>query len=73
MRRHFFVWLTAAILMTSVLTLGEAQKRSFKVEMKNAQGDSVGTATISPAGRGVRITLDLKNLPPACNSYSSNG
>ncbi len=64
MRRQLFVWLTAAILMTSVLTIGEAQKGSLKVEIKNAQGDSVGTATISPAGRGVRIRLDLKNLPP---------
>ncbi|SRR6266542_3323629 len=64
MRRQLFVWLTAAILMTSMLTFGEAQKSSLKVEMKNAQGDSVGTATISPAGRGVRIRLDLKNLPP---------
>lgn len=64
MRRQFFVWLTAAILMTSMFTFGEAQKSSLKVEMKNAQGDSVGTATISPAGRGVRIRLDLKNLPP---------
>ena len=32
--------------------------------MKNAQGESIGTATLSAAGKGVRIKLDLKNLPP---------
>jgi Cu-Zn family superoxide dismutase len=34
------------------------------VEIKNGQGESVGTARISSAGHGVRIALDLKNLPP---------
>lgn len=39
---------------------------SVKVEMKNAQGQSVGTATIkqNKSGTGVTIRLDLKNLPP---------
>ena len=34
------------------------------MELKNAQGESVGTATFYAAGKGVRIKLDLKNLPP---------
>ena len=34
------------------------------VELKNAQGQSVGTATLSASGMGVEINLDLKNLPP---------
>jgi len=64
MRRQLFVWLTVTILALSLLSYGSARKNSFTVEIKNAQGESVGTATISPAGRGVRIKLDLKNLPP---------
>jgi Cu-Zn family superoxide dismutase len=32
--------------------------------MKNGQGESIGTAKISPSGKGVRIVLDLKNLSP---------
>lgn len=37
-----------------------------KVELKNASGESVGTATLTPVsgGQGVNISLDLKNLPP---------
>jgi len=34
-----------------------------KVELKNAQGESVGTATLTAAKTGVAIALDLKNLP----------
>jgi Cu-Zn family superoxide dismutase len=64
MRRQLFVWLTAAILTTAFLSLGQAQKNSLTVEMKNAQGESVGTATFFRTGKGVRIKLDLKNLPP---------
>jgi Cu-Zn family superoxide dismutase len=39
-------------------------KETTSVEMKNGQGESIGTAKISPAGKGVRIMLDLKNLAP---------
>src|SRR4029453_4345886 len=38
--------------------------KSVIVEMRNSEGESVGTATLSPAGHGVRISLNLKNLPP---------
>jgi Cu-Zn family superoxide dismutase len=34
------------------------------VHLKNAQGQSVGTATLSSVATGVKIDLDLKNLPP---------
>jgi Cu-Zn family superoxide dismutase len=41
-----------------------AAEKPVKVEMKNAQGQSVGTATVSPTKSGVSIKLDLKNLSP---------
>src|SRR5213595_4069630 len=63
MKRQLFIWLTASAIATSLLTYGSAQK-TVTVEIKNGQGESVGTARISPAGRGVRIMLNLKNLPP---------
>lgn len=35
------------------------------VELKNAQGQSVGSAKLSEkAGKGVAVKLDFKNLPP---------
>lgn len=50
----------------SVFTLYAA---ATKVELKNAKGESVGTATISAAGNGVKIKLNLKNLPPGEHGF----
>jgi superoxide dismutase, Cu-Zn family len=42
-----------------------AQNTSTTVTLKDAHGQSVGTAILSPAAAGgVSIALDLKNLPP---------
>ena len=42
-----------------------AQKNETAVELKNGQGQSVGTATLSAAkDGGVSLALDLKNLTP---------
>ncbi|HXQ97561.1 MAG TPA: superoxide dismutase family protein [Candidatus Limnocylindrales bacterium] len=41
-----------------------AAPKSVTVNLQNAQGQSVGTATISAADTGVQIKLDVKNLPP---------
>ena len=46
-------------------TLGAAMcLAATKVELKDAKGESVGTATLSSEGKGVKITYNLKNLPP---------
>lgn len=53
-----------AIAFGSALALAQ----STTVELKNAQGESVGMAVLTPVsssgGHGVNIQLDLKNLPP---------
>src|SRR5262245_24223295 len=63
MKRQVFAWTIAILVFSSLLSYGSAQK-NITVDVKNAQGESVGTATISPAGSGVKLSLDLKNLPP---------
>ncbi len=40
------------------------QQNGIKIELADAQGQSVGIATMAPAGDGVSIALDLKNLTP---------
>lgn len=42
---------------------GGASPKPITVQLKDAQGQSVGTARFSAARSGVRIQLDLKNLP----------
>ncbi|HEY8224188.1 MAG TPA: superoxide dismutase family protein [Pyrinomonadaceae bacterium] len=63
MKRRLLILLTATALLVFLLPYASAQK-SFTVEIKNAQGENVGTATLTSAGRGVRLKLNLKNLPP---------
>lgn len=45
-----------------------SQTKSVSVDIKNAEGRSVGTATLSDAPHGVKIKLDIKDLPPGSHS-----
>ena len=64
MTRQIFLVLITTIMATSLLAYAGAPPKGVTVELKNAQGESVGTATVSREGKGVRIKLELKNLPP---------
>ena len=59
-----FVASIVCICTVSVFPLA-AQTANSTVDLKNAQGQSVGTATLSPAkDGGVSVALNLKDLPP---------
>ena len=64
MRKQFIGWIVAAIIIGGLLSYAAAQHSGHTIELKNAQGESIGAATLSAAGKGVRIKLNLKNLPP---------
>lgn len=51
----------AAGLMAATLA---AASKAVTVEMKDAKGESVGTAVLSGGKAGVKIKVNLKNLPP---------
>jgi len=58
--------MVAAALLVA-MTAAEAKKPKSKpvtVNLQNAQGKSVGTATLSAAEHGVAIKLNLHGLPP---------
>jgi superoxide dismutase, Cu-Zn family len=64
-----------AVFGLGIVSSGEAQEtrshgasKPVTVEFKNAQGQSVGTALLSEAPHGVKIKLDVKNLPPGEHS-----
>jgi Cu-Zn family superoxide dismutase len=44
-----------------------AGTKPVTVEIKNADGKTVGTATLTQATEGVKITLDIKSLPPGAH------
>jgi Cu-Zn family superoxide dismutase len=64
LRKQFIAWIVAGIMIGGLLSYVAAQHSGHMVELKNAQGESVGMGTITESGKGVRIKLDLKNLPP---------
>ena len=68
MRKHFIAWIVAGIIVGGLLSFVAAQHSGHTVELKNPKGESVGTATLSTAGKGVRIKLALKNLPPGSHA-----
>jgi Cu-Zn family superoxide dismutase len=62
MRIQNTIAITAALVISSAFSA--AAKKSVKVEMHDGMGNSVGTAVLSPASKGVDIKLNLKGLPP---------
>jgi Cu-Zn family superoxide dismutase len=63
----------AALLAFSGITAAQqptphASAKPVVVSLKNAEGQVVGTATLSPAPKGVKIVLDVKKLPPGEHS-----
>lgn len=51
-------------LICLVGTLQAAAQSGTKVTLQDAKGQPVGTATLSAAGTGISIALDVRNLPP---------
>ena len=70
MKKHFIAWIVAGVIIGGLLSFVAAQHRAghgghaaHTVELKNAKGESIGTATLTDTGKGVSVKLDLKNLP----------
>ena len=64
MKKQFIVWLAAISLAACFLSYAAAKQNSVTVQLKNAQGQDIGTATITPSGKGVRIKLNVHDLTP---------
>ena len=62
MRIQNRIAIAAAFVISSAFSV--AAQKSVKVEMHDGMGNSVGTAELSAAPKGVSIKLDLKGLPP---------
>lgn len=60
--------LAAALFVSTALW---AANKPVTVNLKDANGKDVGTATLSDAngGKGVKIALNLKNLPPGEHAF----
>jgi Cu-Zn family superoxide dismutase len=61
MTKHGIVIAVVALVGAAAVCAAE---KPVMVELRDAKGESVGTATINESGSGVAIALNLKNLPP---------
>jgi Cu-Zn family superoxide dismutase len=69
--KAFLVFASAILACAAVHGSPAATVPALKpvvVEIKNAAGQSVGTATLTDANPGVRIKLDIRSLPPGEHS-----
>jgi len=63
MKLRHVLSVAASIVAVCAISLA-AQQKSVTVELKNGQGESIGTARLMPAKQGVNIRLNLKGLTP---------
>jgi superoxide dismutase, Cu-Zn family len=62
--------LTGLLFLAAVAFQPQARSQSKPVivDIKNSEGQSIGTATLTPTQQGVKIKLDIKDLPPGQHS-----
>ena len=58
----------ALISLSGAAMAQQSPAKPLVVSIMNADGQAVGTATLSPAAPGVKIVLDIKKLPPGEHS-----
>jgi Cu-Zn family superoxide dismutase len=54
---------TMALPALLALSASAARNKGLEVNFKNSQGQDAGTATLTAAGSGVKVKLNLMNLP----------
>jgi Cu-Zn family superoxide dismutase len=64
-------WLTTLFFLVPAAFItpqARSQSKLVLVDLKNIEGKSIGTATLTPAEHGIKIKLDIKDLPPGEHS-----
>lgn len=64
-----FLFTALALFATSVHAAQNPEDPHITVQMKNTQGESVGTVTVKQLAQGVLFVAQLKNLPPGPHAF----
>jgi superoxide dismutase, Cu-Zn family len=69
MKRKTWICVSVMAVLISVAAVAKTQPKKVVVNMQDASGKSVGTVTIRSYQNGVRLHLDLKDLPPGEHAF----
>src|SRR3990170_4506437 len=57
------------LLLTSSLASQPASAQTASAELRNSQGNKVGSATLVEGPQGVKIMLEASNIPPGRHGF----
>jgi superoxide dismutase, Cu-Zn family len=57
-----------AVLVPAAAFLQAAASKKAHADFTNGKGEKIGTATITPSGAGVKIAINVMNLPPGVHA-----
>jgi Cu-Zn family superoxide dismutase len=65
---RFYSLLILAFLLFAATAFGQSAMRSAHADVVDAQGQKIGTATLAQSNGGVRIDLNVTQLPPGVHA-----
>ena len=63
------VFLVGVALLAAAAAYSQPASQGARAELRNAQGDVVGRASLSPDAQGVKITLNVEKLPAGAHGF----
>jgi Cu/Zn superoxide dismutase len=58
------------VLLCATAVFGQGAVKSAQANITNAQGQTIGTAKIVAAKQGVKIEVNVSQLPPASTAFT---
>ncbi len=62
-------FVVGALVLLSPIASSQASAQTVEVELRNSQGEKVGSATLTEQPAGVRISLQAWKLPPGSHGF----
>jgi Cu-Zn family superoxide dismutase len=56
-------------LLIGAVAYGQTASQAARAELRNAQREVVGRATLTPDGQGLRIAVEVEKLPPGSHGF----
>jgi superoxide dismutase, Cu-Zn family len=63
------VYLVPMALLVGGVAYSRTASQTARAELRNAQGEVVGRATLTPEAPGVRVDLEVEKLPPGAHGF----